>query len=64
MPNVISDKKYGYISNSLEVEDFYNSLTKAFLEEESFDKKMLIEYFHKNFSMRKCTDSYLEHFYK
>ena len=64
IPNVIIDKKYGYISKSLNVDDFFNSLVSAYLEENSFDKNVLKEYFNKNYSMRNCANSYLNCFNK
>lgn len=64
IPNVINNKKYGYISNGFTCEDFYKTIENAFNNYDQFNKTELIDYFNTNYSMKNCAAHYLKVFKK
>ncbi len=64
IPDVIKDETIGFVSTSFCFEDFYNTIEQAFKHKSVTDKKHIIDYFNKNFSMSVCARKYYQTFIK
>lgn len=62
--DVITQKKYGYVSNSFDLNDFYSSIKEAFNNENKINREQLKKYFYINYSITKCAEKYLHTFKK
>ena len=62
IPDVIKDRSLGYLSPSMNEEDFYRTVIDAIQTSEDFDREKLIEYFQDNFSMKHCASQYVQAF--
>lgn len=62
IPNVITNKTRGYLSQDFSLEKFYATIEEAYQEEGSFDRKELRKYFNDNFSMVNCANQYIKAF--
>ncbi len=58
IPDVVTDKKTGFVSSGFEFEDFYNTIDEAIRSEKTIDKEFLKQYFQANFSMEQCALHY------
>lgn len=64
IPDIVKNKKIGFVSRDFSLESFYKTLMEAYVEEPNFNKEGLKKYFKENFSMLKCADNYLQIFKK
>ena len=64
IPDVISNKDYGYVSSGFDCENFYHTIVEAFTQYDKFNKKRLIQYFNERFSMNICAKKYIKAFTK
>jgi glycosyltransferase involved in cell wall biosynthesis len=62
IPDVIKDRSCGYLSLSMNEEDFYKTVIDALQTSEDFNRERLIEYFQDNFSMKHCANQYIQAF--
>ena len=62
IPDVIKDRTIGFLSPSMDEEDFYRTIIDALQGFESFNKEKLIEYFQNNYSMDHCSNQYIQAF--
>ena len=60
--DVIKDRSMGYVSPSMDDEDFYNTIITALDTCDSFSREGLVNYFQDNYSMRHCAELYLQAF--
>lgn len=62
IPDVIKDRSLGYLSPSMNEENFYKTVIDALQTSENFNRKRLIEYFQDNYSMKHCATLYIQAF--
>lgn len=62
IPDVIKDRSLGYLSPSMNGEDFYKTVIDALQTSENFNRDKLIEYFQNNYSMKHCATQYIQSF--
>ena len=60
--DVIKDRSIGYLSPSMDDEDFYNTIITAVETCDSFNRDRLVNYFQDNYSMKHCAVLYLQAF--
>jgi glycosyltransferase involved in cell wall biosynthesis len=60
--DVIKDRSIGYLSPSMDDEDFYNTIITALDTCDSFSREGLVNYFQDNYSMKHCAELYLQAF--
>lgn len=58
IPNVITNKRIGYISKNFNEDSFYSTIVEAYNNYSSFDRNYLKEYFINKFSMKECARQY------
>ena len=64
IPDVIKDRSLGYLSPSMNEEDFFKTVIEAIQTAEDFNTERLIEYFRDNYSMNHCANQYTYAFQK
>ena len=62
IPDVIKDRSIGYLSPSMNEEDFYRTIIDALQTSENFNGDKLIEHFQENYSMKHCATQYIQAF--
>lgn len=62
IPDVITGKKIGYLSQDFNENSFYACIVEAYEKSSSFDKEYLKKYFADNFSIEACAKRYEEVF--
>lgn len=62
IPDVIKDRSLGYLSPSMDEEDFYRTVIDALQTSEDFNRERLKEYFQENYSMQHCANQYIQAF--
>lgn len=62
IPDVIKNRNNGYLSPSMDDEDFYNTIITALESSDNFNREGLINYFQDNYSMKHCAKLYLQAF--
>lgn len=62
IPNVITDKNKGYISQDFSLESFYATFEEAYNKEKDFNRENLKQYFNKSFSIEYCANQYINAF--
>lgn len=60
IPDVIKDRTLGYLSPSMDEEDFYRTVINALQTSEDLNRERLIEYFLENYSMQHCAAQYIQ----
>ena len=62
IPDVIKDRTLGYLSSSLDDEDFYFAVIDAIQNSDHFNRDHLKNYYQQNYSMRHCANQYIKAF--
>lgn len=62
IPDVLKDRSLGYLSPSMNEEDYYQTIIDALETSENINREKLIKYFQENYSMRHCATQYLQVF--
>lgn len=62
IPDVIKNRGIGYLSPSMDDEDFYNTIITALETSDNCNREGLVNYFQNNYSMKHCAELYLQAF--